>query len=405
MEEISEVTTFSNGARLVAQQGDCAAAYIGVFIGTGSRDDASHPGIAHFLEHTLFKGTSKRSASRISERMEAVGGSINAYTSKEGTMLYTISPAGNEERAFELLADMVINSRFPEHEIEMEREVICEEILSYQNDPSDRVFDEFGEEIYAGTGLAHNILGDESSVKAITSGDALEFLHSQYTPSNIVIYCMSPNDRRRNIHLAEKHFGHFIRTPRPPRIAETCSREPFDLVRDYKGRQANTVMGTRLFSRHDPLHPAATLYNHYLGGGMTSRLYREMRERRGLVYTVFSGIQLYSDMGTIEIFFGTDAAKVEKCRRIISREIDRMAQSTITQRQLDDIRRRYMGILTMAHDKWNGRASAPAKETLIYGRPLGIEYFKERIEEVTPDMMCQVAELVAATPLSRLTLL
>ena len=276
------ITTLSNGLRVVACQQPGYVSYIGMVVRAGSRNEnAEHEGLAHFVEHTLFKGTRKRKSYHISCRMEQIGGELNAYTSKEETMIYTNAPAGYAERAIELIADLVKNSTFPLSEIEKEREVIIEEIHSYQDSPSESVYDEFEELIYKGSSLAHNILGSEESVRKLSSKEARDFIDRFYTPEEMVVYCCDPGDPQKNLRFVEKHFGdlRFPSSERKEEIVPVLS--PFNEVRDREAYQANTVIGTRVFNRTDPRRHALFLLNNYLGGPcMNSRLNMELRERR-----------------------------------------------------------------------------------------------------------------------------
>ncbi len=258
------ITTFSNGVRAVVRRSDSPVSYIGAAV---SRDDGEgRDGLAHFVEHTLFKGTRRRSSWHISNRMESIGGELNAYTTKEETLIYTNAPAGYAPRAIELIADLIKNATFPTAEIERERDVIIEEIHSYADSPADAVYDEFDELLYAGSALSHNILGSEKSVKALTGGDGRAFIDSRYTPANIVLYCVDPGNERRNLRLLECHFGDLSFSEN-----ESCRVTPAELpafreTRDRGHQQANTIIGTRLFARNDPRRHALFLLNNILGG-------------------------------------------------------------------------------------------------------------------------------------------
>lgn len=406
MTETIRTITLGNGLRAVCRRTHSAVSYIGVFIGAGSRDEEpSRHGLAHFVEHTIFKGTRHRRAWHISNRMESVGGELNAYTSKEETMVYTNAPAGYAERAIELLSDLIGDSIFPEEEIEREREVVIEEINSYLDSPGDAVYDDFEELIYAGSDLSHNILGNPDSVRALGSNDCRAFLDRWYTPGNMVIYVADPSDPETVARLLERHFGrlHFPDTPRHREIPPVCA--PFDLTRDRDGHQAHTVIGTRIFGRDDSRRFALLLLNNYLGGPcMNSRLNRELREQRGLVYTVDSNVSLMSDCGLWTVYFGSDASNADKCRRLIARELDRVAQSTMSPRLFDSIREQYCGQLTVGSDNRENAAMSMAKSLMYFGRVHTLEEIAARIRAVTPQQLREVAELLDPSLCSRLTL-
>lgn len=400
------VFTLPNGLRTVCWHTDGLVSYIGVVVNAGSRDESENLyGLAHFVEHTIFKGTSKRKSWQVSNRMEVVGGELNAYTSKEETMVYTNAPAGYEERAVELLADLISSSVFPAGEIDREREVVVEEINSYLDSPSESVYDEFEELAYAGSGLAHNILGDADSVRRLSGPDCRNFIDSYYTPSEMVAYCCSPMSPDRFRILMERYFGgfHFAGVPRkrttPPPMF------PFELRRDRGNHQANTIIGARVFGRRDPRRFALFLLNNYLGGPcMNSRLNRELREKRGYVYTVDSSVSLMSDTGLLLIYFGSDPSTVGKCRRIVFNELDRLAQSAMPESSFEKIRRQYCGQLLVSSDHRENRAMSLAKSLLYYGAVNDIASTAEAVRAVTPGQFREVAELLTPSGCGSLTL-
>ncbi len=395
----TEIFILPNGLRSVCrQQKDSLVSYIGVLVNAGSRDEGKESyGLAHFVEHTIFKGTDRRSSSRISSRMESVGGELNAYTSKEETMVYTNAPAGYEERALELLADLIANSRFPREEVEREREVIVEEIHSYLDSPSDAVYDEFEELAYAGSGLAHNILGSAEGVRRLGSDDCRAFIDRFYTPGEMVVYCSTPLPAEKMGKLVEKYFRglHFPDTPRHREMPLPMT--PFDERRDKGNHQANAITGARLFGRRDMRRFPLFLLNNHLGGPcMNSVLNRELREKRGLVYTVDSSVSLMSDTGLMLIYFGCDPANVGKCRRIIARELDRLAQSPLKPVAFENIKRQYCGQLLVSTDHRESRAMALAKSLMYFGEIHDPASTAERIQAVTAEELRSIAEYVVS---------
>ena len=402
-----EIFVLPNGLRVVCRQREGMVSYIGIVVDAGSRDEnPEHEGLAHFVEHTIFKGTDKRRSWQISSRMETVGGELNAYTSKEETMIYTNAPKGNEERALELLADLVTNSRFPVEEIDREREVIIEEIYSYLDTPSDRIFDEYEELAYKGSGLAHNILGSPESVREIKSADCRAFLDRFYRPENMVMYCVTPLSMREMIRKVEKFFGfipsmdveHHRITPPP--------MEKFDERRDNGTHQANTIMGVRTFGRNDELRFSLFLLNNYLGGPcLNSRLSREIRDKRGYAYTVESNVALLSDTGLLSIYFGCDPSNVGKCRKIVEREVEALCGTTLSAKSFERIKRQYCGQLISSSDQIENRAMSLGKSVMYYGKVHDINTTIDRIMSVSAQEMREVAELIFADGLSTLTLL
>ena len=399
-------SNLSNGLRVVSRRREGLVSYIGLAVNVGSRDeDPAHEGLAHFVEHTIFKGTDRRRAWQISSRMETVGGEINAYTSKEETLVYTSAPAGYEDRALDLLADLVTSSRFPASEIDKEREVIVEEIYSYLDTPSDRVYDEFEELAYKGSSLAHNILGTPESVRDISSDDCRKFLTNFYVPGNMVLYCVSPLSEEALHKKVEKYFGGIPAQPVTHMRTTPPPMEFFDEHRDNGTHQANTIMGARVFGREDERRFALYLLNNYLGGPcMNSRLNRELREKRGYVYAVDSNVSLLSDTGLLTIYFGCDPRNVSKCRRIIERELEDLAGVRMSDISFEKVKRQYCGQLLSSSDNIEHRAMSMGKSELYYGRVFDISSTADRIMSIRADEMRDVAALTYSHGLSTLSL-
>lgn len=400
------LVTLPNGLRVVSRRREGLVSYIGVVVNAGSRDESPlHEGLAHFVEHTIFKGTDRRRAWQIASRMETIGGELNAYTSKEETMIYTNAPAGNEERALDLLADLVTSSRFPNSEIEKEREVIVEEIYSYLDSPSERVYDEYEELAYKGSGLSHNILGTPESVRGISSMDCRGFLDRFYRPENMVLYCVTPLSEKNIIKKVEKYFGGMEAVPVIHQRVTPPPMGYFDERRDNGTHQANTIMGTRAFGRKDDRRFALYLLNNYLGGPcMNSRLNRELREKRGLVYAVDSNVSLLSDTGLLVIYFGCDPSHIDKCRHLIEKEVERLCSSTMSDINFEKIKRQYCGQLLSSSDHIENRAMSLGKSVLYYDSIHDIATTTRRIMAVSPGEMRDVAESIFSSGLSVLTL-
>ena len=407
MEKIYKIFTLGNGLRIAYwERPEGLVSYIGTVINAGSRDeDITLPGLAHFVEHTIFKGTKKRKSWQISSRMETVGGELNAYTSKEETMVYTSAPAGYEERATELIADLIKDSIFPEEELDTEKDVVIEEINSYLDIPADSVFDEFEDLAYAGSGLAHNILGTPESVAKLRSEDCRSFLDKFYTPKNMVMYCCSPMKAEKFFKIAEKYFGDLSFPGNLHNRVTPSEMKPFSITRDNGRHQANTIIGARAFGRNDPRRFPLFLLNNYLGGpNMNSRFNRELREKRGLVYAVESNVSLMSDTGLMTIYYGCDKKNVEKCKKIIFNEIDRICQKKLPASTFDKIKRQYCGQLSLSGDHIENRAMSTGKSLMYFDRINDISSSSKRIMEVTAEEMMEMAQLLAENKCGRLTL-
>lgn len=400
------LTTLSNGMRVVVRTTDSLVAYAGVAVNVGSRDESANlEGLAHFVEHTLFKGTLLRDSYAISDCMESVGGELNAYTSKEETLIYTNYPAGYTARALELLSDIVTSSSFPSAELDKEREVVIEEIYSYLDSPADRVYDEFDELIYAHSDLSHNILGSPESVRGLGSRDCRRFLDRFYTPSNMVLYVSTPESAEKVVSEAERFFSAIDRPLAENTRVTPGPVVPFDVVRDNDGHQSHTIIGTRLFGRNDPRRFALFLFNNYLGGPcMNSLLNRELREKHGLVYTVDSTVSLLSDTGIMQIYFGTDAENVDKCRSLIFDTINRLASDKLSESRMEAIKEQYCGQLLVSTDHRESMAMSMGKSVLYYDEVHDPMQTAELIRMVSAEDLRMIAELCAPANCSRLTL-
>ena len=401
------ILELDNGLRVALRQHSGNVTYSGILVNAGSRDEPETlPGLAHFVEHTIFKGTEKRSSWHISNRMESIGGELNAYTFKEGTSVYTIAPTGYEERGVELIADLITHASFPAQELDKEREVIIEEINSYLDNPSESVFDQFEENIYRGSAIAHNILGTPESVRTITGGDCRSFIERYYNPENMVGYIATPADPKKVRRILEKHWGSLSRKGEHPRRPQPPVPEPFDIVKDENGHQAHTILGVRIFPRTDTRRFPLMLLNNYLGGPcMNSRLNQQLREKRGLVYTVDSFVNLLSDTGTMAIYFGTDRKSVDRCLRVIRTELDSLAQNRLSSRQLDKIKDQYCGQLLVSSDNRESMAMSLGKNLMFFNKMTDIPALAERLRDVTAEEIREVAELLSPALCSRITLM
>lgn len=379
----------------------------GVAILAGSRDEAPEEfGLAHFVEHTIFKGTTKRRSHHIINRMESVGGELNAYTTKEETFVYTLAPSGNLGRAAELLADLVINSNFPDAELEKEREVVAEEIDSYLDSPMEAVYDDFEDIIFANSPLGHNILGSRQSISAFDSATCRRWVATHYKPGRMVFFYTGPASPDRVTQLVDRNFkfdsqdnGH--QAP----IAQTDMRiaDQFDIKRHIDSHQAHTIMGCRIGGLYSPGRYTIALLNNILGGpGMNSRLNIALRERRGLVYSVDSSLTHYADCGLLTIYFGCDADDTDLCRKLVVNEIERIAAGAITDRMLAMARRQYMGQLTVSSVSVEQTALSIGRASLR-----GLEYpSSTRVADILGAITPADLQAAAATisPLSTLTL-
>ena len=397
--------TLSNGLRLVHVNTANQVAWCGLAVNAGSRDEnEGHYGLAHFVEHTIFKGTTHRRAWHILNRMERVGGELNAYTTKEGTMLYSVFPHQHLSRAVDLLADLVQWSVFPQSELDRERDVVLEEAASYRDTPSDAVYDDFEDLLFAGSELGHNILGRKEDLENLSREDCMHYLKKLYVPANMAFFSVGPDSPDRVFRLAEKAFGPMSHEMEPRRRAVPPHVEPFRRTINIGTHQAHTIVGARVPDMNHPLRYALMLLNNILGGpGMNSLLNVELRERRGYVYTVESTLTMLSDCGWMEIYLGCDHDDVRSSLRVIERITSRLSQELLPERRLDAYKRQYCGQLVVAADSTEYLAMSAGRGLLYRGRVATIDDTIARIQEVTPEQIAQAAEFLRGDALSSLT--
>lgn len=398
--------TLPNGLRVVHVPTASRVAYCGLSINAGSRDDLpGKSGLAHFVEHTIFKGTKHRRSYHIINRMERVGGELNAYTTKEGTALYSLFPCEHFERAIELIADLVANSQFPEGELVKEREVVLEEIDSYRDTPMDAAYDDFEDMLFAGSSLGHNILGCEQDLMNITAEDCRRYIDTLYVPENMVFFAMGDIKSDRLFRLVEKYLGVLNhRLERMPRIAP-CDVPVFRKSVNIDSHQAHTIVGKKMFSMHDDRKYAAFLLNNILGGpGMNSLLNVAIREKRGYAYTVESNVSLMSDCGLFQIYFGSDVKHVNASLRIIGNIMNDLASKPLSDKALQAAKQQYLGQLLVSSENKESMALSLGKNYLNYDSVMTDGELSEHINALTAQDIMSCAELLAYDTCSILTL-
>ncbi|WP_106831972.1 M16 family metallopeptidase [Parabacteroides pacaensis] len=382
-----------NGLRMVHLPSNSPVSYCGFAVNAGTRDErVDEFGLAHFVEHMIFKGTRKRKAWHILNRMENVGGELNAYTSKEETFVYSIFMEEHFKRAVELLTDLVFESQFPQHEIEKEVDVILDEINSYLDSPSDLIYDEFENILFNGHALGHNILGTEESLLSFNSDSGRSFLQRFYTPENMLFFSMGNIDFKRIVHWLEIHMKEISFSP-VQRLRET---PPFVLPRQVKlqkdTHQAHVLMGSRGYSMHDKRRIPLFLLNNLLGGpGMNSRLNVTLREKHGLVYNVESTSISYTDTGVQAIYFGTDPKNMDKSIRLVHTELARLRTGKLSTSQLASAKKQLIGQLGISGDNKESIFLGMGKSYLHYNHYDTLPEVYRKVEQVTAEQLLEVA--------------
>ena len=399
------IHTLSNGLRIIHEPSSSKVAYCGFAVDAGTRDEAENEqGMAHFVEHLIFKGTRKRKAWHILNRMENVGGDLNAYTNKEETVIYSAFLTEHFGRALELLADIVFHSTFPQNEIEKETEVIIDEIQSYEDTPSELIFDDFEDMIFRNHPLGRNILGRPDLLKKFRSEDAMAFTSRFYQPSNMVFFVLGDFNFQKIVRQVEKLLVDL------PLVTVENQRTipplyvPEQLVVHKETHQAHVMIGSRGYNAYDDKRTALYLLNNILGGpGMNSRLNVSLRERRGLVYTVESNLTSYTDTGAFCIYFGTYPEDVDTCLKLTYKELKRMRDVKMTSSQLMAAKKQLIGQIGVASDNNENNALGMAKTFLHYNKYESSESVFRRIEALTAEGLLEVAnEMFAEEYLSTL---
>ena len=389
--------TLSNGLRVIHLASASPVVYCGFALRAGTRDELpGEEGLAHFCEHVTFKGTARRRPMQILNCLERVGGDLNAFTNKEDTVFYSALLREHLPRAVDLLADIVLHSTYPQAEIDKEVEVICDEIESYNDSPSELIYDQFENIVFSGHPLGHNILGTQERLRAYTTADALRFTGKHYRPENAVFFAYGDISFSRLVRLLERATSDFpahaplrersLTTPVPPYTPreEAVSRGT---------HQAHVMTGSRGYDVNDSRRFTLYLMNNILGGpGMNARLNIALRERHGLVYTVDSSMVNYSDTGLWCAYFGCDPHDVTKCRRLVRRELDKMAEKPLSATALAAAKRQIKGQIGVACDNRESFAIDFGRSYLHHGIEKDPARLMARVDEVTAEGIQAVAQ-------------
>lgn len=398
--------TLTNGLRIIHCHTNSQVAYCGLAVNAGSRDEEQgYFGLAHFVEHTIFKGTKNRRSWHILNRMERVGGELNAYTSKEETILYSIYPAQYYDRAIELLSDLVSNSIFPASEIGKEKEVIIDEINSYRDNPAEAVYDDFEDLIFNNEQLGHNILGTKEDLDNMNPDVCRDYLDRLYVPSNMVFFSMGNISPEKLFKMADKYFGALHHGLSRPKRIKPEILPVFHTRTHIDSYQSHTMVGCQIPGMFDKNKYPLLLLNNILGGpGMNSMLNVSMRERKGYVYTVESSISLYTDCGLFSIYFGSDPHHVKPCLRIIDRHLNELAEKPISENILNAAKKQYIGQLLISTENREGSAIASGKSMLYFNKLSSTEEITEQIMSVTPQVIQDIAASIGPNNCSILTM-
>ena len=427
--------TLDNGLRIIHLPSDSKVVYCGYQINAGTRDEEpGEEGLAHFCEHVTFKGTERRKAWHILNCLESVGGDLNAYTNKEGTVYYSAILKEHIARAVDLLSDIVFHSVYPQAEIDKEVEVICDEIESYNDSPAELIYDEFENILFKGSSLGHNILGTAEQVRSFTTEDALRFTRKLYRPDNAIFFAYGDIDFKKLVKLV----GRALADDDSGKLAEEDCHADFADDADFSGdtgfagdensitteksvssvksvgpknypsvgeeiagqtivmqkntHQAHVMIGTRAYDVNDDRRMPLYLLNNILGGpGMNAKLNLALREHNGLVYTVESTMVAYGDTGTWSIYFGCDEHDIKRCLRLVRKELDRMMEKPLSDSQLKAAKKQIKGQIGVACDNRENFALDFGKSFLHYGWEKNVDCLYEQVEAITSQQIQDVA--------------
>lgn len=432
--------TLDNGLRIIHLPSDSKVVYCGYQINAGTRnEEPGEEGLAHFCEHVTFKGTERRKAWHILNCLESVGGDLNAYTNKEGTVYYSAILKEHIARAVDLLTDIVFHSVYPQAEIDKEVDVICDEIESYNDSPAELIYDEFENIIFKGSPLGHNILGTAEQVRSFKTEDALRFTRKLYRPDNAIFFAYGDIDFKKLVKLIRKALAdddsgklaenaansvgklaeeklpqisqitqisgdeNSITTEKSVSSVKSVGPENYPsvgkeiagqtIVMQKNTHQAHVMIGTRAYDVNDSRRMPLYLLNNMLGGpGMNAKLNLALREHNGLVYTVESTMVAYGDTGIWSIYFGCDEHDVKRCLRLVRKELDKFMQKPLSEAQLKAAKKQIKGQVGVACDNRENFALDFGKSFLHYGWEKNVDRLYEQVDEITAEQIQAVAQ-------------
>ncbi len=382
-----------NGLRLIHKQVPSIAAHCGIIINAGSRDELpKEHGLAHFIEHVIFKGTKTRKSYHIINRIENVGGEINAYTTKELTCLYTSFLRDSYNRVLELMGDIIYHSTFPEKEINKEKQVILDEVNSYKDIPSELIFDDFEEYLFKGHSLGKNILGTKKSVNSFNKDSILNFIQRNYHPGEMVLSSVGNISFKRFIKLAEKYFCKPLRPSVKKQRKVFTEYKPFDKRIHKKTYQTHCIIGNTAYSIHDNQKYVLSLLNNLMGGpALNSRLNIALREKNGFTYNIESNYIAYTDTGQFEIYFSTDKGHLEKSLELVRKELKLMRAKKLGTLQLSRAKRQMIGQMAIAEENNEHRMLTAGKKYLLLDELYDLNALKNTIENISASELTEVA--------------
>lgn len=389
-----EKTTLKNGLTIVTEKVESVKSVsVGIWVKTGSRNESQQQaGVTHFLEHMLFKGTKSRSSYDIAMSMESVGGYLNAFTSSEYTCYYSRCLNTELNQALDVLSDMILNPSFPEDEVQKEKKVVIEEMKMYRDSPKDYIFDQFSGHVFKDHPLGRPVLGNEETVSAFDRQDLYNYMQERYQPSNLLISVAGNVDHQEVVELSAKAFGE-VEGKDPVDREVSMPDHVIDQVQLSKPiEQTHMVVGRRGLDYNHEDRYRLLLANTVLGGGMSSRLHQNVREKYGYCYTIASFNQSYLDTGLYGIYIGTDKEYVEHVRDLIQKELDKLKENPIPEKELNEAKSQLKGKLMLSLESMSNRMSRLAKSEIYYNRYVTLDELIDKIDQVEADQIQQFAQ-------------
>ena len=391
-----QITTLANGLRVISEHIPYVkSASIGIFIGIGSRDESDEiRGISHFIEHMMFKGTPTRTARQIADEIESRGGQLNAFTDKEMTSYQVRVLSEDTPLAIEILTDMLRNSLHDSEEMEREKRVVIEEIKMYEDSPEETVHDIFEQTLWQSHPLGKSIIGSEKTVSGLTRQNLTDYIAAQYLPDRIILSAVGLVDHDEVVKLAEVAFANLLGTA-PVRILE--KPQSFSEKKEMSKRdieQVHFCLGNAAFDKHDEARFSLSILNNVLGGNMSSRLFQEVREKRGLAYAIGSYPRTYQDGGHFCVYGGTSPETYEQVLELTKAEFGKIRKDGILEDELSKAKTQVRGALVLGLESMNARMNRYGESLLSYGRVMPIEEVLTKYEAVTNESIGKVAQIV-----------
>lgn len=379
------VHTLKNGIRILHVPSTSPISHSCIIINSGSRDEEeSQSGLAHFIEHLIFKRTKKRTTNQILNRLESVGADLNAYTTKEYTCIHASFLNPFLDRTLELFQDIVFHSTFPEEEMDKEKGVILDEIASYQDQPEEAIYDDFEDLIFSNHPMGRNILGSTASVQNLQKEDILKFIADNYHTDKIVVAVIGNYSFQQVIKVGVKHYSEISENLHQKKRIIPEETKVFHNSQTKPIAQAHVVMGCQAYSLHNPYKTGLLLLNNHFGGtGMSSILNLQIREKHGIAYTIESGYSPLTDTGIFTLYFGTDIEKVDKALTLVNKEFKKLRENPLSEVQLQKAKNKFIGQIALGEENRIGLIISMAKSLLEYDRIDDLETVFKKIQSVT----------------------